>query len=124
LTVRHMTGLRTRMVTPIRGDISPKRAHNGRRVVILPDGRSALSRSDFDAVAFEPEPGLWRANKSSARPGPDGRLPLRQEPHKHDPGHWLSAAADERQPAARLTDGSIRDRAAVSPAVARPLFQE
>ena len=35
-----------------------------------------------------------------------------------------TAALDEQQqPAARLTDGSIRDRAAVSPAVARLLFQ-
>ena len=33
------------------------------------------------------------------------------------------AADEQRQPAARLTDGSIRDRAAVSPAVARLLFQ-
>ena len=35
-----------------------------------------------------------------------------------------TAALDKQwQPAARFTDGSIRDRAAVSPAVARLLFQ-
>jgi hypothetical protein len=61
---------------------------------------------------------------------PRGRLRRRRLPHPHDGGRLGPPAPDQtceldeqRQPAARLTDGSIRDRAAVSPAVARLLLQ-
>jgi hypothetical protein len=51
---------------------------------LLPGGRSALvAASEFDGVAVDARAGIVLSAHSGRSPRPDGRLPFRQELHKH-----------------------------------------